>query len=98
MEAITIGEVSNAAPYRRNQMIVLMNAFGVCEVDKQYHNDGDGVLDAAEAVSLIKLAEFDLNSCNAFYWRALIWMAVHGAVFRLIAWLALHFGNRQKKV
>lgn len=79
-------------------MIILMKALGICGVDQQYINNGDGVLDANEVASLIKLEEFDFETCDAYYWRDLLWMLLHGSVFRAIACLALHFGNRHKKV
>jgi hypothetical protein len=98
MEAVTIGEVNNVGEHLRNQMIIFMKVLGICGVDQLYVDNGDRILDANEAASLIKLEEFNFEQCDAYYWRDLLWILVHGSVFRAIAWLALHFGNRHKKV
>lgn len=98
MEAVTIEEVQNVPGYRRNQMLLLMNVFGICGVDKQYVNDNDSNLNREEAASLVKLLDFDLAQCGAYFWRALLWLLVHGIVFRVVACVGLHYGNRNKKV
>jgi hypothetical protein len=92
MEAITIAEIQNAPAHRRNQVLVLMNAFGICGVDEEYASGED------RAISLLKLADFDLGSCTTYFWKDVLWMIVHGTFFRVVACLALHFGNRQTKI
>jgi hypothetical protein len=98
MEAIAIRELQAAPPYRRNQALVTASAFGTCRVDTLYADNGDGVLDANEAEALLRLADFGVGSCTARFWRALLWLVVHGTVLRVAAWLALALGNRQKKI
>lgn len=98
MEAVVIGEVQNAQPHRRNQMIILMKVLGVCGVDRQFEDNGDGVLDADEALALLKLEELDFASCDRFFMLDILVVFLHGAVFRGIAWLLLHFGHRNQKV
>ena len=98
MEAIVIGEVQRAQPHRRNQMLILMKLLGVCGVDREFPDNGDNVLDADEALALLKLEEFEFSSCNRFFMMDILIVFLHGAVFRAIAWLLLHFGHRNKKV
>lgn len=57
-----------------------------------------GILDQEEATALLRLEDFQFSECNGLYWRCFLWIAMEGLVFRIIAFLALHFGNRSKKV
>jgi hypothetical protein len=98
MEAVAIDEVKNAPRHHRNKMIIFMKMLGICNVDKQYADNGDSVLDADEALALIKLEDFDFHSCDRFFLSNLMYMFMHGALFRAIAWLLLHFGSRDKQV
>jgi hypothetical protein len=98
MEAIAIGEVQNAPHHHRNRMIIFMKTLGICTVDEQYTDNGDNVLDANEARSLMKLEDFDFSSCDRFLWTNLMYMFMHGAAFRSVAWLVLLVGTRNKHV
>lgn len=98
MEASTISEVVRQPEHLKNQNLIIMKLIGICEIDKNYLDNGDGELDADEVAALISLEDFEFSQCDGMYWRCFLWIAMEGLVFRIIALFALHFGNRSKKV
>lgn len=98
MEAATISEVVRQPEHLKNQNLIIMKLIGICEIDKRYLDNGDGVIDPDEAAALIRLEDFEFSQCDGMYWSCFLWIAMEGVVFRIIAFLALHFGNRSKKV
>lgn len=98
MEVITIGEVQNAPDHKRNQMILLLRILGLCSMDERFVNNDDGILEPDEVVSLIKLEEFEFSECNSNAYHGLLVVISLGLAFRVIALIALHFMNRDRKI
>jgi len=100
MEAVTIKEIQKAPSYRKNQMMLIMRFVGICGVDHSFVADEDPTsLSDAEASSLLSLAnDFEFSDCNVHYVRGILWMMLEGLIFRLLAYLALRFLRRHKKV
>lgn len=44
MEATTISEVARQPEHLKNQNLIIMKIIGICEIDKNYLDNGDGEL------------------------------------------------------
>lgn len=98
MEAVVIREVQQAPEHRQNQMMILLAKIGVCNMDHRLIDNGDNVLDQDEALALVKLATFDFEECDPFYWKSLLWLFLTGMIFRIIALAALELNRRRRRL
>lgn len=98
MEAVVISEVQSAPEHRKNQMMILLSRIGLCNMDRRLIDNGDDVLDEDEALSLVKLADFEFVECDANYWKSLLWLFLMGWIFRTIAFAALEITRRRRRL
>jgi hypothetical protein len=75
---------------RRNAIIMMARGLGFCGLDQVLPDNGDGVLDAHEALALLRVQQsFGPGSCDGYKSTAMVALFVGGLLTRLGAWLLL---------